>query len=342
MSDKISGVDWDIPSEAAELHRSALVCDLTLPFADIGDPRLKNQTLPRFVNSGVNSVSLSVGGDAGSAGDTLKLLARERARVKANPESYRLVEVADDIRQSKQDGTLAVSFHFQGTNPLEGSLEMIAAYYELGVRHMALAYNTRNRVGDGCFEPTDGGLSIFGRRVVREMNRVGMLVDGSHTGRRTSHEAMELSDSPFIFSHANPAGVFDHVRNINDDQIRHCAESGGVVGIMGISAMLGPENLATIELMVRHIDYVVQLVGIDHVGLSLDFVYDTEATYWWALAEAGGELPAKGNYRVDMPLVQPEDYPRITAALLLKGYAPDDIRKILGGNWFRVASQVWK
>lgn len=342
MNDSEFEVNWDVPAEAAELHRSALVCDFTLPFADIGDPRLKSQTLPRFAFSGVNCVSLSVGGDSGSAGDTLRLLAQERARTQADPGLYRLVAGVEDIRRAQIDGVLAVSFHFQGTNPLEGKPEMIAAFYQLGVRHMALAYNARNQVGDGCFEPKDGGLSAFGRKVVREMNRVGMLVDGSHTGRQTSLEAMELSDSPFIFSHANPAGVFDHVRNINDDQIRQCAESGGVVGIMGISAMLGPDNLATVDLMVQHIDYVVQLVGIDHVGLSLDFVYDTEATYWWALAAAGGELPAKGNYRVDMPLVQPEDYPRITAELLGKGYAPDDIRKILGGNWLRVASEVWK
>jgi membrane dipeptidase len=162
-----------------------------------------------------------------------------------------------------------VVFNFQGTDPLEGSLELVEAYYALGVRHMGLAYNLRNRVGDGCFEPNDAGLSLFGRKLIAQMNRCGMLIDGSHAGVRTSLHAMELSSAPVIFSHANPAGLCPHPRNLSDEQIRACAATGGVVGILGISNMLGTDGDVSPERIATHVDYCVQLVGIEHVGLAV-------------------------------------------------------------------------
>ena len=337
-----SETDWQVTEQAQTLHREALVCDFTLPFADIGDPRKKMETLPRFAASGVNCVSLTLGGDTGSIDDTMKLIAKERDYFLKHSDKYLLVQQSQDIARARSENKLAIIIHFQGTDPLEGSLAMVETYYQLGVRHMLLAYNLRNRVGDGCFEPNDAGLSAFGKKLIAEMNRVGMQVDGSHTGYRTSMEAIDLSDSPVIFSHANPAAVHEHPRNIKDDQIKACAESGGVVGILGISNMMGTDNDASSALLVRHIDYCVQLVGIDHVGISLDYVYDPEATYYWGLAQAGGELPKSGNYSVDMPMVQPEQYPEITQELLNLGYKDEDVCKVLGENWLRVSSEVWK
>jgi len=331
-----------VSAVASRLHRSALVCDFTLPFADIGDPRLKRETLPRFRNAGVDCVSLTVGGDTGSLSDTIKLISKERQFFLANTDQYVLVRTADDIPKAKSDGKLAVIFHFQGTDPLEGRLDLVDTYYQLGVRHMLLAYNTRNQVGDGCFEPNDAGLSLFGRKLVARMNRAGMIVDCSHTGYRTSLEAMEISDSPVIFSHANPFGMHEHPRNIRDDQLQRCADTGGVVGILGISNMLGAEGTATADRVAQHIDYCVQKIGVDHVGISLDYVYDPAATYLWAVEQAGGELPKSGNYSTDLNLVAPEAFPSITQALLDLEYAEADIQKILGGNWLRVCDTVWK
>ena len=122
-------------------------------------------------------------------------------------------------RQMNQ-AKLALTFNLQETNPLDGNLDMIDVYYELGVRHMLLAYNQKNRVGDGCAERTDSGLSRFGVRVIQEMNRVGMLVDGTHSGYKTTMEAMEVCSVPFIFSHCNAWQVVPHYRNIKDDQIK--------------------------------------------------------------------------------------------------------------------------
>lgn len=327
---------------AAELHAAALVGDFTVPFADIGDPLRKAALLPRYAASGVSFVSLSIGGDQAGIAETLHLLSRERRRLLAEPERYLLAGNCADIERAKREGRLAALFHFQGTDSFEGNLGMVECYYRLGVRHALLAYNTRNRVADGCMEPENAGLSAFGRRLIAEMNAVGMLVDCSHTGERSSREAMDCSTQPVIFSHSNAAAVHAHPRNISDAQIRACAATGGVVGIMGVGAMLGAGNDDVRDLLITHVDHCVNLVGPEHVGLSLDFVYDAEATYRAALAWAGGQFPAGTGYRADMPLVEPEQFPWITHALLSRGYAAADVRAILGGNWLRVGREVWK
>ena len=167
---------WEVSESAQALHQELLVCDFTLPYADLGDPVKKQATLPRYIASGVDCVSLTLGGDTVGIADTMKLLARERGYFLAHPDQYLLVSRAADIRRAKEQGSLGIVFHFQGTDPLQGSLDMVDVYYELGVRHMLLAYNRRNPVGDGCFEAGDAGLSGFGQQLVREMNRVGMLV----------------------------------------------------------------------------------------------------------------------------------------------------------------------
>ena len=143
-------------------------------------------------------------------------MANVRAEIRAHSDLYVFVETVDDILRAKKEGRLALGFHFQETNPLEGSVHMVETFYDLGVRHMLLAYNQKNRVGDGCAERTDAGLSRFGVSVIKDMNRVGMIVDGSHSGYRTTMEAMEISTAPFIFSHANPYALHPHYRNIRD------------------------------------------------------------------------------------------------------------------------------
>jgi membrane dipeptidase len=333
---------WNVRESAARLHQDALVCDFTLPYTDLGSAELKRQLLPRYIASGVDFVSLSIAGDSFDAAMTVKMLAQERGKLAAAPDRYLLVETADDIVRAKRSGLLAVSFDIQGTMPLDEKVEMVEIYYRLGVRHMLMAYNARNAVGDGCMEPGNCGLSLFGKRVVSEMNRVGMLVDCAHTGRRTSLEVMELSTSPVIFSHANVAAVHPHPRNLVDEQIDACARTGGVIGILGVSNMLNADYDASPARLVEHVDYIVQRAGPDHVGLALDYVYDQPYIYAVALSAAGGSFPAGSGYRPDMPLTEPEQYPKITETLLDRGYKEDIVRKILGENWLRVARRVWK
>ena len=174
------------------------------------------------------------------------------------------------------------------------------------------------------------------------MNRVGMVVDCSHCAYKTSMQAIEASESPVIFSHANARKLCNHERNIWDDQIKACAATGGVVGVTGVGIFLGPKG-PTVEHLVEHIDHMVELVGADHVGFGMDSVLHVHKPnqpptstrnrdYW-----PERQYPDSGT-----GYVPPEEAPRLTQALLDRGYGEADIRGILGENFLRVATAVWK
>ena len=150
-----------------DLHTDALICDLTLPWIDVGRRDLRERTLPRFGASGFDFVSLTLASDAESQIDVFNGIARERSYLLNRPEQFRLVETVDDILASKRDGRLALSFNLQGTNAFAGNLDMVETFYKLGVRQALMAYNKRNLVGDGCHERSDCGLSQFGVDLVR-------------------------------------------------------------------------------------------------------------------------------------------------------------------------------
>ena len=216
---------------------------------------------------------------------------------------------------------------------------LVDLYYRLGVRQMLFAYNRNNLAGGGCHDE-DIGLTDFGRSVVSEMNRVGMVVDCSHCAYRTSMEAIEASQAPVIFSHANARKLWNHERNIWDDQIKACAATGGVVGVTGVGRFLGPSG-PTVEHLVEHIDYMVELIGPNHVGFGMDSVLHvhkpnqpfTRSRHYWP----ENQYPDSGS-----GYVPPEEAPRLTQALLDRGYNEADIRGILGENFMRVARDVWK
>src|SRR5579872_226129 len=183
----------------------------------------------------------------------------------------RLIESIDDFACAKREGKLGVVFHFQSCSPFEQELRNVEIFYRLGVRAALLPYNIRNFVADGCTERTDSGLSRFGVRLVKEMNRVGMVVDGSHTGIRSSLDAVEVTEAPFIFSHSGAKAVYDHPRNITDEQIKACARTGGVIGVVALPQFLGDVADPRLETVVRHIAYIAELVGVEHVGIGMDY-----------------------------------------------------------------------
>ena len=196
-------------------------------------------------------------------------------------------------------------------------------------------------------------VSRFGVEVVEKMNRVGMIVDGTHTGYRTTMDMFEVSKDPVNFSHSNPWGPWNHPRNIRDDQIKACAGSGGVVGIMGVGTFLGNNDIS-IETFIRHIDYVAELVGPEHVGLGLDYFHNYKknkspvasaqvnpvALHEEALKKASGGQPTVAWDDIDF--FPPSSLPKLTEGLMKNGYAEAEIRGILGENWLRVAKRVWK
>lgn len=324
---------------AVSLFEDALVWDMTLPWsAGYTDEDI---TLPRFKAAGVDFISLTVNDFPGSLAGTARQIAAVVRHVRERSDTMVLVRSVGDIRRAREEGKLALAFNLQETNPLEGEVDFVQTYYDLGVRHMLMAYNQKNRVGDGCAERTDAGLSRFGVRVVQEMNRVGMLVDGTHSGYRTTMDAMDVSTAPFVFSHCLAHAIHPHYRNIRDDQIKACARTGGVIGVNGVSAFL-EDATASSEAVVRHIDHIASLVGPEHIGIGLDYVRDTERLGAWAQANTDMWPHNEGKPLGDIVFAQPEQLLEIADLLLSRQYSETEVRGILGENFARVATQVWR
>lgn len=250
-----------------------------------------------------------------------------------------------DIRRAKEAGRVGVIFGFQSTDPTEKDLRLLSIFHELGVRIVQITYNERNYVGDGCFEETDCGLSHFGREVIEELNRLGVLIDLSHVGYRTTMETIEASSQPVAFTHANPRALCDHVRNKTDEQLLAVARKGGVIGANIYPPFLAAGSEAKMSDFIDVIDYMVRLVGIDHVGIGTDFTAgQTEAWFHWLRL---GKSRRRALMQSDWPLVYPEgirsaaEFPNITRALLARGYTEAHTRQIMGENFLRLFETVW-
>ena len=295
--------------------------------------------LERYRAAGVDVAMLNVGFGEMGIEDHVRMLASMRHWLSARPDDYVLIDTVDDIDRARATGRLAVGFDIEGANAIGDQISLIQLYHDLGVRWMLLAYNLNNRVGGGC-QDDDTGLTPFGRDAIREMERVGMQVCCSHTGHRTVRDVFAIATRPVIFSHSNPSALHAHPRNIPDDLIRACADTGGVVGINGIGNFLGINDNSN-DAFVRHVDHVVQLVGIEHVSIGLDYVFDMAEMDEY-LEKMRGTFPTGLGYELPMKLVAPEQLEGIVELLLERGYRRGDLEALLGGNLMRVARQVWK
>jgi membrane dipeptidase len=307
-----------------------------MPFKRLADwlPELE-----RYRRAGVNVVSLNVGMAEMSWAEHVEVLSAMRHWIAQRPSCYRLISKTEDIRLCKAEATLGIVFDIEGMCPVQGNLNFIQTFYELGVRWMLIAYNRNNLAGGGCLE-VDPGLSNVGRQIIDEMERVGMVLCLSHTGARTAGEAIEYARNPTIFSHSNPYTSFAHPRNISDSVMRSCASKGGVIGISGIGPYLGAKgNL--IEVLLKHVLHTVDCVGAAHVGLGLDYVFDQSelidavrrnpTLYPSGLVSDGG-----------LPMVAPESVQAIAEGLAKRNFTDAQVRGVLGENWLRVASTVWR
>jgi membrane dipeptidase len=262
-----------------------------------------------------------------------------------------LVRRTQDIALARQSGRMGIYFHFQGTDPIENNLDLIDLYKTLGVGMVQLSYNVKNRVGDGCEERTDAGLSRFGIRLIERLNKTRVIVDCSHTGLRTSMDAIEHSAAPVVLSHSNAASVHATARNASNELIDAIAKSGGVIGAVGFPAMIGASTAPSLDDFVAHIDAIVERVGIDHIGLGLDYYIgqagitsDEEASALYRRMVTSGTWhsaypPPPHHYPAGIET--PKTLPALTSRLLQKGYNENEVRKILGENWLRVMRQVW-
>ena len=276
--------------------------------------------------------------------------------VDAQDSGWRLVRTAADILAAQSEGTTGLIMGWQSLRPIGTELERVRAFHALGLRIAQLTYNEASAAGDGCLEERGGGLTRFGRRVIPEMNKVGVGIDLSHCCDRTAFEAARTSEKPVFLTHANAKAVNDRVRNKLDDTIRAVADTGGVIGVSIHGFMNWDGNHdhpPTLDNFVRHARHVADLVGVEHVGIGTDFSAVQNAEYAQSILEmskgsypeTGGVFAAAfgnasdGRYPRETPT--PREFPRILEALASAGFSASEVEAIGGGNFLRAFGQVW-
>jgi len=331
--------------DAMELHKRSIVFDGTCPL--LNDTRY----IDYWRQGGVTVAAPTVAADDDSK-SALAKIGRWFRIIRERSDDLMHVKSTDDFLRAKSRKKLGILFHFQNTLPLERNLDLVGVYHALGVRVIQLTYNVKNFVGDGCDERTDSGLSDFGVSLIREMNRVGIAVDLSHTGVRTTLDAMQVSEAPVVFSHGNARSVCDNPRNLTDEQIKALAASRGVIGLNGFPAFVSKSARPTLDDMLKHLDYIADLVGIDHVGIGMDFFagqagiasqQGAEQMYRSALARGAWKKSAypPPPYHYPEGMEDPRSFANLTETLLRRGYSVEQTRKVLGANFMRVYSEIW-
>jgi membrane dipeptidase len=228
---------------------------------------------------------------------------------------------AADILRAKAEGKAALMLSIEGGEAIGESLDELCAFYGRGVRLMGLTWNRRNAIARGVGAEGNDGLTSFGRRVVAEMEKLGMVVDASHLSDAALDELLEIAQRPVVASHSNSRAICPHRRNLEDSQIERIAATGGLVAVTFAGVFVDPDPAAvTLARLADHVQRLVSAAGADHVGVGSDFDGFTEK-YGMALKDCSS-----------MPL--------LTAALLDRGLEPDDVAKIMGGNWLRIIREV--
>jgi membrane dipeptidase len=343
----------DISENAASVHRESIVIDALAGslISPTPPPVNGHDYIDVHRRAGVTAVNVCLASEPNYTPDLHTALQRINDNL-AMLEAYsgRLVHVlsASDIERAKSEGKLGVIFGCQSASILMGDIAMMPIFHRLGLRILQLTYSERNQLGDGCYEKNELGLTEFGAQVVNECNRLGVLVDLSHVGKRTSLEAIEASTRPCAFTHANAQTLTDNPRNMTDEQIRAVSAKGGVIGCVPYSPLCALESGTQPSLQtdfMRHVDYIVNLAGIDHVGVGTD-IFAGRSRVIWESQSGRKYFPGKApSFRYDQRhLVDFPDhsaFPRLTEALLRQGYSDEDTRKILGGNFMRLFKEVW-
>lgn len=318
--------------EAREFHHSCPVvdahCDTLLkvgPHGGLGQRRSDTHLdLVRLSEVGVSGQFFACWISPGvsphrSLERALELVAAFYAEAAANPDRLSPATGAPGVRRAYEAGRVAGILSIEGGEALQGNLAMLSILHRLGVRAITLTWNHRNAIADGVAESkSGGGLTSFGREVVKEMGRLGMLVDVSHLSEAGFWQVLEEADGPVVASHSNARAVCDHPRNLGDEQIRALAAKGGVMGLHLYPGFVSREK-ATREAVLDHADHVIGLVGPEHLGLGMDLDGMTITPEWFP----------------DVTCL-----PQLTQGLFERGHGPETVRAVLGGNLLRVMDQV--
>ena len=237
-------------------------------------------------------------------------------QMEQNPDGLMLVRTAADLGRAEEAEKPAALLAIEHADGVEGSLHVLRSLYEIGVRAIGLTHNRSSLAADGCAESREGvGLTPFGVLLVREMNRLGMVVDLAHVSPSGFYDALRVSERPVIFSHGNAKALCDHSRNLDDRQLEALAKSDGVIGVSFVPDFIDPVE-PTLDRLLDHIDHIRSVSGVRSIGIGSDF-------------DGGGTLFRDATH-----------YPQITSGLVDRGYSDDDVRSILGGNVKRLLDSV--
>ncbi len=302
---------------------------------------LEETYLPKMKEGGVDFEFYTVGGDTSnfSGMDELTLGTFRRidlayAEVEESP-SFALVTSTGELLRAHERGKRALLLTIEGAAPMREDLYVLRDMYRLGLRSICLCWFKGNPTGDGVGEARNGGLSNFGRTLIKEMNRLGMVVDVAQCGPATVSDVLDVSEQPIIASHSNASGQYKHRRNLTDEQIERIAKGGGLVCVTSFPAHVS-EIAPDIDKFMDHIDYVVRLVGVDYVAMGLNIIVHSE--------QFAADFFKKGNIEFSsMWLPGLEDVnlmPEVTKRLIQRGYSDEEIAKIMGGNSLRLLRQV--
>jgi membrane dipeptidase len=289
---------------------------------DIRMPQPKLHTdIPRLRAGGVGGQFWSVYVPANMQGPaavraTFEQIDVVHRMVRKYPDTFELALTAADVERIFKAGRISSLIGMEGGHSIDNSLATLRMFYAAGARYMTLTHSTNIRWADsGTDMPKVAGLSRFGEEVVREMNRLGMLVDLSHTSADAMRDAIRVSEAPVIFSHSDARALNDHGRNVPDDVLQLVRRNGGVVMVTFVPGFLTSTGKATLADVANHMDHVRKVAGADHVGIGSDF---------------------DGIETVPVGLEDVSKYPALTAELLRRGWPDDDVRKALGSNVLRV------
>ena len=337
------------PSDITESYRDSVVIDtLCAPFAG-ADDMPDNSVVETVRSSGVTAINFTI--SAPTFDGTIENLAYIDALVEHWPDVFIVVRKQTDIGLAKREGKIGIMLGFQYTQFLESDRSRIELFRKLGVRIMQLTYNNRSIFGDGCLEPGTAGLSKAGIDAIHRMNELGVAVDLSHSGYRTTSEAIAASKKPVLITHSGCASIYAHPRSKPDDVMKALADKGGYFGVYLMPYLVASPTVPTREHVINHVLGAINICGADHVGIGSDgsiqgvsLTPEQKKSFDEDIArrkKLGIGAPGEDRYPY-VPDLNGPDYMEVIAAELKKRGQPSAvIEKVLGTNFQRIIGEIW-
>ncbi|HZQ71109.1 MAG TPA: membrane dipeptidase [Terriglobales bacterium] len=335
-------------AQTTQNYRKWMVID-ALCSVNTEDTIVKPEILKQAQQSGVTAIHWTI--SAPSFDDTVENISFVERMVENDPAHWTIVRRQSDFDRAKQERKIGILMGFQHPDPMGPDLKRLGTFRDLGVRVMQLTYNNRSLFGDGCLEPANAGLSKLGRAASAKMNELGIVVDLSHSGQRTTAEGIETSKKPVLITHSGCNAIHQHPRNKDDHELKALSDRGGVVGIYFMPYLVASPSLPTREHALAHLDHALKVAGTDHVGIGSDGVIDTFPDTPEQRQRLADDMENRRKLGIAAPeedrppyspdLNTPDRMQIIAAGLEKRGYSEEVVEKVMGKNFYRALGEIW-